>query len=250
MFGAITNSLAATGSRFKDYLVYYDGPSVQTDVCGVGGTRAFDEGPGVAVVLLQGCPDVPSDTIATHELLHALGALPPGDPHPCPGDSGHPCDSPTDVLYPFASGGPLSSLVLDFNHDDYYGHSGSWPDIQDSLWLHHVGVPEEPLGRGVLGGRADHERPARRRLHGSVLDAVGPGCRRDAGSRPGRHRSVRALDGGVQRQRAVRAHPQASRDRDRGLRAVARAAQALRHGEGEDHVRAARVHARFPAATR
>ena len=36
------------------------------------------------------------------------------------------------------SGQPLSSLYLDFNHDDYYGHSGSWADIQDSLWLHRV----------------------------------------------------------------------------------------------------------------
>jgi hypothetical protein len=159
MFGTITNSLAAAGSRFKDYLVYYDGPSVQTDVCGVGG-GTFNEGPGVAVVLLQGCPDVPSDAIATHELLHALGALPPGDPHPCPGDSGHPCDSATDVLYPFASGGPLSSLVLDFNHDDYYGHSGSWPDLQDSLWLHHVGVPEESLGVAFSGaGRITSDLP-------------------------------------------------------------------------------------------
>ena len=45
------------------------------------------------------------------------------------------------MLYPFASGDPLTSLVLDFNHDDYYGHSGSWPDIQDSLWLHRLDVP-------------------------------------------------------------------------------------------------------------
>lgn len=160
MFSTIGRTLGATGSRFKDYLVYYDGPSVQTDVCGVGGTEAFNTGPGFAIVLLQGCPDIPTDGIATHELLHALGALPPGDPHTCAGDPGHPCDSPTDVLYPFASGGPLSSLVLDFNHDDYYGHSGPWADIQDSLWLHRLDVPEESLGVAFSGaGRITSDIP-------------------------------------------------------------------------------------------
>jgi hypothetical protein len=159
-FGALANGLARTGSPYKDYLVYYDGPAVETGVCGVGGTTAFNTGPGFAVVLLQGCPSVPSDTIATHELLHALGAVGPGDPHACPGDSGHPCDSPTDVLYPYASGNPLTSLVLDFNHDDYYGHSGSWPDIQDSSWLHRLDVPEESLGVVLAGaGRITSDLP-------------------------------------------------------------------------------------------
>ena len=103
---------------------------------------------------------MPTDTIATHELLHALGAVPPGDPHTCPGDSGHPCDSPTDVLYPYASGGPLTSLVLDFNHDDYYGHSGSWPDIQDSLWLHRLDLPQESLALAFSGaGRITSDLP-------------------------------------------------------------------------------------------
>ncbi len=151
MFSTIGRALSITGSQYKDYLVYYDGPSVQTDVCGVGGTEAFNTGPGFAIVLVQGCPAVPTDDVATHELLHALGAVAPGDPHTCPGDPGHPCDSKTDVLYPFASGDPLSSLVLDFNHDDYYGHSGSWPDIQDSLWLHRLDVPAVGLGLAFSG---------------------------------------------------------------------------------------------------
>jgi Divergent InlB B-repeat domain len=159
-FSSIANTLAASGSRYKDYLVYYDGPSVQENVCGVGGTEAFDTGPSFAIVLLQSCPGIPTDTIATHELLHALGAVPPGDPHPCPGDSGHPCDSPTDVLYPYTSGALLSSLVLDYNHDDYYGHSGSWPDVQDSLWLHRLDVPEVALGVAFSGvGRITSDLP-------------------------------------------------------------------------------------------
>ena len=159
-FGAIASGLARTGSPYKDYLVYYDGPSVETNVCGVGGTGAFNTGFSFAVVLLQGCGSVPSDTIATHELLHALGAVPPGDPHTCPGDPGHPCDSTTDVLYPYASGGPLSSLVLDYNHDDYYAHSGSWPDIQDSSWLHRLDLPQESLGVAFSGaGRITSDLP-------------------------------------------------------------------------------------------
>jgi hypothetical protein len=159
-FSSIATTLAASGSRYKDYLVYYDGPSVQANVCGVGGTEAFNTGPSFAIVLLQSCPGIPVDTIATHELLHALGAVPPGDPHTCPGDSGHPCDSTTDILYPFTSGDPLTSLVLDYNHDDYYGHSGSWPDVQDSLWLHRLDVPEIPLGVAFSGaGRITSDLP-------------------------------------------------------------------------------------------
>ena len=127
-------------SSYKKNLVYYGGPSVETDVCGVGGGD-FD-GPGFAIVVPAGCPTVPTDTVLAHELLHALGAVPPGDPHPCPDDAAHPCDSPTDVLYPFTHGEPLTQKVLDYNHDDYYGHSGSWPDIQDSSWLSHLDTPQ------------------------------------------------------------------------------------------------------------
>jgi hypothetical protein len=103
------------------------------------------------VVFLAGCPVVPTDTVLAHELLHSLGAVPPGDPHPCPGDAGHPCDSPTDVLYPVTHGEPLSQKVLDFNHDDYYGHAGGWPDIQDSLFLRHLDTPEEQLSIAFTG---------------------------------------------------------------------------------------------------
>jgi hypothetical protein len=97
-------------------------------------------------VYTAGCSGVPTDTIAAHELLHALGAVPPGDPH-CPSDPGHPCDSPTDVLYPYTGGEPISQKVLDYNHDDYYGHSQSWPDVQDSLWLHRL--DEQQVGLTV-----------------------------------------------------------------------------------------------------
>ncbi|MBA3843171.1 MAG: hypothetical protein H0X39_11270 [Actinobacteria bacterium] len=145
---------AGEGNRYKKYLVYFDGPSVQEDVCGTGGGD-FATGPAYAIVWLAGCPGVPTDSVATHELLHGLGALPAGAPHACSlaqGGSGHPCDSPQDVLYPYTTGDPLSAQVLDYNHDDYYGHSGNWLDTQDSLWLHRLDLAQVSLNVAFTGG--------------------------------------------------------------------------------------------------
>ncbi len=131
-------------SRYKKYVVYFDGPVDDSAVCGQGGGD-FTRGPSFAVVYLHsdcGAYGIPSSVTAAHELLHALGALPsPGPPNACPGDPGHPCDSPSDLLYPrVTSGATLQSFVLDYGRDDYYGHSGSWPDLQDSAWLYRVGA--------------------------------------------------------------------------------------------------------------
>ena len=129
---------AATGrSPYEKLLVYYDGPVDDADLCGEGaGTPGGD---GIAMVYLGACTDIPTAIIAAHELLHAFGALPDGAPHACPDTRGHPCDSEADVLYPFAvPGTTLASLVLDAGRDDYYGHAGGWPDLQDSLWLRLV----------------------------------------------------------------------------------------------------------------
>ena len=41
--------------------------------------------------------------------------------------------------------------MLDFNHDDYYGHSGTQNDIQDAIFLHHLNTPEEALGLSISG---------------------------------------------------------------------------------------------------
>jgi len=129
---------AATGrSPYEKLLVYYDGPVDDADLCGEGaGTPGGD---GVAIVYLGACTDIPSANIAAHELLHSFGALPDGAPHACPDTRGHPCDSQADVLYPFAMPGTtLAALVLDVGRDDYYGHAGGWPDLQDSPWLRLV----------------------------------------------------------------------------------------------------------------
>jgi hypothetical protein len=87
--------------------------------------------------------------------------LPAGAPHACTAandpfgvaDTGHPCDSPADVLYPQADGRPLTAQLLDFNHDDYYAHSGTWQDLQDSVWLHRLDLPAVTLSVGFAGGR-------------------------------------------------------------------------------------------------
>lgn len=161
-FNAIASNLETMGfgNLFKKYLVYFDGPSVETDVCGTG-AGSFSSGPDFAVLWLAGCPSVPSNGTAAHELLHSLGALPAGAPNACTAennpvgpapDPGHPCDSSQDVLYPVSSGSALAQLVLDVNHDDYYGHSGTWDDIQDSAWLHLLAAPVVPLAVKVSGG--------------------------------------------------------------------------------------------------
>ncbi len=80
-----------------------------------------------------------------------MGALEDsGPPHPCPSDDrGHPCDSTSDVLQPFVSR-VLANAVLDVGRDDYYGHAGSWPDVQDSGWLRLV-TRQVRLSLGIAG---------------------------------------------------------------------------------------------------
>ncbi len=151
-FGRIIAGLSAAGfgSNVTKYVVYYDGPNDGSNICGEGAGSA--EGEGVAIVFVNACAGVPNSVVAAHELLHSLGALPsPGPPHPCPGDDGHPCDSPLDILYPSANGTDLSGLTLDVGRDDYYGHSGSWFDIQDSRWLRHLDTPQSHLSVVIQG---------------------------------------------------------------------------------------------------
>ena len=159
-FNAVRNELPDAGfaNSYKDYVVYFDGPSVQEDVCGTG-AGSFDQGGAFAVVWLNGCLGVAIDGVQAHELLHAFGALPTGAPHACTPatdpfgvfDTGHPCDSTTDVLYPETDNSSLALKVLDFNHDDYYAHGGTWIDIQDTIFLHRLDVPQVPLSVALVG---------------------------------------------------------------------------------------------------
>jgi hypothetical protein len=135
-FDLIWDSLERSGfrSQFTKYLVYYDGPVGNDKVCGVGAT--LSGGTGLAVFEARSCAGVEAAQVAAHELLHALGAVPSSAPNNCPPpDDGHTCDDDRDLMYPFTDGTPLSGLVLDPGRNDYYGHGGAWPDVQDSPWL-------------------------------------------------------------------------------------------------------------------
>jgi len=135
-FTAVFEALSTAGlrSQFTKYLVYYDGPVAEGNVCGQGGSDP--SGFGLAVVYYQSCAGVSTAAVGVHEVVHTLGAVPRGAPNECEGEnSGHTCDDPNDLLYPSIGGEPLSEKLLDPGRDDYYGHPGSWLDTQDSPWL-------------------------------------------------------------------------------------------------------------------
>jgi hypothetical protein len=147
----------------KTYLVYYDGPVGQPDggeICGAGDTPAAGL-PGIAVVFLAACEAESGDTlrpvVAIHELVHALNAVAGAAPHHC--DFGHVCDDPDDVLNATLTGKALEQHVLDRGRDDYYNHSGTWPDVRDSRFLERLDSPDRtppspPAGLTATDGAA------------------------------------------------------------------------------------------------
>jgi hypothetical protein len=159
-FDHVFDSLDAQGfnSVRTKYVVYYDGPVGDDNVCGVGGT--LPGGLGLAVVSVRACVGAASAEVAAHELLHTLGAVPSRAPNNCPPpDDGHTCDNDRDLMYPVTDGTPLTGLTLDPGRDDYYGHSGSWLDIQDAPWLVQLDR-QSPLALTVSGsGRVEADVP-------------------------------------------------------------------------------------------
>jgi hypothetical protein len=157
MFQLLNQDLVRTFASDQKTIVYYDGAVSEADVCGQSPSNETLGGQaGISYVYLQSdCDLTPlgagaSAVVAAHELIHNFGALPPGAPHPCPDDDGHPCDSTSDILTPFLQpGATLDAVTLDVNHDDYYAHSGSWWDVQDSTWLTHL--PQFPLTLTITG---------------------------------------------------------------------------------------------------
>jgi Divergent InlB B-repeat domain len=140
------------GATSQKNLVYYDGPPVYDSfVCGTTfvPNSATSQGgyAGIAFVWLRSLcgGDVGAGglnaAVAVHELIHGLGALVGANsPNECaPPDDGHVCDNTLDVLYPSANASTrIATQILDFNRDDYYGHSHTWFDVQDSGWLTHL----------------------------------------------------------------------------------------------------------------
>ena len=130
----------------KTYLVYYDGPVEQQrpdfEICGVGDNPSGGL-PGIAIVFLQACEAEASTfrpIVAVHELVHTFDAVSASAPHHC--SEGHVCDVANDLLNASLSGDELEAHVLDGGRDDYYGHSGSWTDVQDSLFLERLDSPD------------------------------------------------------------------------------------------------------------
>jgi List-Bact-rpt repeat protein len=133
-------------SPYQKIIIYYDGPDSQggEGVCGEGGQN-------VAIVYVNACGDLPSDDVAAHELIHALGAVQPSAPHHCPLEHrGHTCDTGEDIMFWGADGRSLLGHLLDPGRDDYYGHGGTWLDVQDSFWLTHLDA-QAPLALSLTG---------------------------------------------------------------------------------------------------
>jgi hypothetical protein len=151
-FRSILVDLGGFDDPDKKYVVFYDGPVDDPFVCGRSPSNPLAGGANaIAVVyvrsLCEGLGSAAEIAVTTvHELIHNLGALPEGAPHPCPpdqGGDGHPCDGEQDVLFPSTSGGDvLSAKVLDLGRDDYYGHGGPQWDVQDSPWLEQLQSPD------------------------------------------------------------------------------------------------------------
>ncbi|MBA2331392.1 MAG: hypothetical protein H0V94_01195 [Actinobacteria bacterium] len=144
--------LSGFGSRGKKYLVYFEGASGDgSGVCGQATMSLPDLGPSFAAIYLgvPGCGTLGGGaytaTTAAHELVHAIGGVPFGAPHRC-ADSGHTCDNGVDLMHPSGFGDEsIDGYVLDVGRDDYYGHSGGWIDVRDSLFLRRLDVPQQPL---------------------------------------------------------------------------------------------------------
>jgi hypothetical protein len=150
-FSGIVDALDATGldSSLTKYVVYFDGPTADANVCGQGGSES--SGFGVAVVYYRSCTGVSTAAVAVHEVLHTLGAVSRSAPHDCDGESsGHTCDNEADLMFPSIGGDPLSAKLLDPGRDDYYAHPGGWTDTQDSAWLVRLDA-QAPLTLTISG---------------------------------------------------------------------------------------------------
>ena len=131
----------------KAYLVYYDGPTGQIGadhVCGQGARTSGFDLPGLAVVYLDSCDAAVGDSlrpvVAMHELVHVFGAVERAAPNAC--QSGHVCDFGLDLMTAVLTGEELDAHVLDSGRNDYYGHSGTWTDVQDSTFLERLDSPD------------------------------------------------------------------------------------------------------------
>ena len=151
-FSQVRRQLALLGfaQAEKVYLVYFDGPTGQigdSHVCGEGAAPS-PLGTGMAVVYLDVCGSDRGDAVrpivGIHELVHVLGAVDRSAPNWCrdPRLRGHVCDSDVDLMTPVLEDDSLDNHLLDVGRNDYYGHSGTWTDVQDSTFLERLDSPD------------------------------------------------------------------------------------------------------------
>jgi hypothetical protein len=162
-YSRIVADVAASPSSFDDhdkkYLVFFDGPVARSAVCGTSSRAAEGGRRSMSVIYLASVcgAELGNGTrtavTAVHELIHSLGALPTpprsaGPPNACPRSPSHACDDRRDILWATArSDDSLAGKLLDVGGDDYYGHSGTWDDLQDSPYLWRLdGETPPPLG--------------------------------------------------------------------------------------------------------
>jgi len=180
----------------KIYALYYDGPAAEH----CGGASYPPLLPGqVGALYLRGhfanpaippCSSNPfaSNPTATpgyielsmlHEIIHVLGYVPSCSPHQVL--QGHVSDDQHDLMYadpvkPWI----IADAMLDFNHDDYYGHGrADCPDLANDPFLRpsdysldyvqeayvaYYGRPADPAGQNYWAARMDRE--------GRSLDAI------------------------------------------------------------------------------
>jgi len=145
---------AAFANPAKKELVFYDAPVDTPFDCGQSSISPDANAFSFVYLQADGCThDLGAGGgtagYVAHELLHNLGAVPDAAPHICFEHA--VCDWYWDVETQFPTGDPIAKLVLDYGRDDYYGHSGSWFDVQDSPWLSHVGAPRYELAVALAG---------------------------------------------------------------------------------------------------
>jgi hypothetical protein len=147
----------------KAYLVYYDGPTGQVGqdhVCGQGARRSGFDLPGLAVVYLDSCDADQGDSlrpvVAMHELVHVFGAVERAAPNAC--QSGHVCDFGLDLMTAVLTGEELEAHLLDSGRNDYYGHGGTWTDVQDSAFLERLDSPDRTPPAAPEGLRIGDEK--------------------------------------------------------------------------------------------
>ncbi len=151
----VTSAPFSFRNPFDKYVVYLDGNVEEPRVCGQGGSIGGGL-PDFGLVYPQACFQRVGDgataaITAIHELVHALGSVPSGAPHECAApNSGHVCDSETDLMYWLNSAGALDDEVLDVHRDDYYG-TGLATDLRNSPWLSHLDAPQFALALATDG---------------------------------------------------------------------------------------------------